>query len=262
METPLKTAELERMFRFEREHWWYRSLHRFIKKRVRLNPASKVLDLGAGSGFFSSQLAKEFGCQVKAVDRSPACTASARAMGLNATTETIEKFLAETPSETFDLIILLDSFYFLSEQSQPLALAQAFSALKPRGKILLHLPAGQLFKREHDQTVGIRKRFSRTNINQLIERAGLSKKSKIWIRYRVCALSMGIGARKLFQKFFPTREPRSDLFPLPEWAQSALAAFQSAEDFFPFPMPWGSSLYVELSKIAEPPLENPLNAVL
>lgn len=53
------------------------------------------------------------------------------------------------------LILAIDSFYFLSETARVVALRNAYRALRSGGRIILHLPAGQFFQREHDATVGI-----------------------------------------------------------------------------------------------------------
>jgi len=243
----LKKNELQRMFLFEREHWWYRSLHAFLLRQIKLDSGAVVIDLGAGSGYFSSLLAREYSASVSAIDISRECSEEAQSLGVEAVNCSIEDYLSQMKPATADLVLFLDSFYFLGEAEQIQALTTAYSTLKPGGCVIFHLPAGRLFRREHDQTVNIRHRFSKKNVMELIERAKISEEAEIRMRYRICALSTGILARKALQRIFASSRPRSDLFSMPRWLQSSLHCFQRLEDKLQ-DVPWGSSLYAEIRR--------------
>jgi SAM-dependent methyltransferase len=240
----MEEQEQIRMREAEAWHWWYHSLHAFLRQRARLLPQQgRALDLGSGSGKWLSLLREEkFDAQ--GVELCAPAAEHAQKLGLKVAEGDMLEFLRGQPDRSFDLITSIDSLYFLENAEQSLLLREAHRCLRKNGRIFLHVPALKIFSREHDLTVGIRRRFRRSDLTQLLHSAGLAAQSRI--RPRLCFLSLGILVRKTQQKLFPRASSRSDLFSLPRVLNQLLLTYQRWEDSLPV-LPWGSSFFVEIT---------------
>jgi SAM-dependent methyltransferase len=241
----MKQDELERMFRLEASHWWYRSQRAFLKRRLRphLPPGSAVLDLGCGSGRTLKYLEEQLGVRGYGVDSSALAVALAREAGLPAVQEDLTTFL-RSGAGPFDAVLMLDSFYFVPQAKRKETALDALRNLSAGGLLVMHLPCGKSFGREHDITVGIGERFELAEMVRFLGSLG-REGLKVNCRRRISLLSAGILLRRAWQAAFPSAEDRSDLFPLPAWLNRTLLGLQKLEDLAP-PLPWGSSLYVEV----------------
>lgn len=233
----------------EADHWWYRALRAYCIRRWAkfLQPGAKVLDLGCGSGFLLAKLREMFSVAALGVEPSDLGAKSTHARGIELRQEDMLSFLRNPNLTRYDLILAIDSLYFLSRAEQVQLLDLALHRLNPGGKFALHLPGGRAFRREHDATVGISRRYHRQDVPALLREAQWADRTIIFLRPRVHVLSYFILLRKLWQKLQPAASARSDLQPLPRLVNRAMEAWQRAEDFLPT-VPWGSSIYVEIER--------------
>jgi SAM-dependent methyltransferase len=238
-------AECQRMAMLEGTYWWYRGLHTFLLRRLgaRLPENARVLDLGCGSGLLLESISVKLGASAEGIELNPELASMALARGPAVRQGCMFEEIEKIPGH-FDAILLIDTLYFLSEEEQSLLVTKALSKLSPGGVLVCHLPAGNLFRREHDITVGIRRRFTPARARALFaQHTGV----ELRLRNRVCALSLGILLSRAWQRFVPAAEARSDLVEIPRWLNELLKRIQFIEDRLPA-VPWGSSLYVEARK--------------
>jgi SAM-dependent methyltransferase len=118
-----------RMGKHDRDKWG------IVRKHVKLNPSSQVLDIGCGAGTFLEKVHRETGATCTGVDfkdlsRSPAF---AKARFLKGTL-----FDQDLQAESFDLITM---WHFLEHDYRPVeTLARIRKLLKPNGKLILEVP--------------------------------------------------------------------------------------------------------------------------
>lgn len=242
----MNDKECRRMEKAEDTHWWYRSLHQFLINRIKrhVGTGNRVLDIGCGSGYFLEKLKNVRPFEIYGIEINSHLATAARKKGLSVTQACMSTALPSMPGK-FLIILSIDSLYFLEPAEQVRLIRNGISKLAPGGIMMLHLPAGKGFQREHDQTVGITRRYTASEVRSILNKAAGPLKIDWKIRRRICLLSSGILARKLWQRFSPSLHPRSDLVIPPGPINRSLALIQKIEDHLPW-VPWGSSLYIEL----------------
>lgn len=231
--------EIERIQALEHQHWWYQSLQSLLLQK----PGTQILDLGCGTGANLKKFLQDRKCEVVGVDPNPLSAQICAQKSIPHQQVSMQNFLSRGNGKEFDLVIAMDSFYFLSFEELGLCLRQIWEITSPGGLICIQLPALNIFSRGHDQTVGIKNRTTKREMRKLLRELALPA-ARISLRYRVQALSLGILISK--GKFWLSRAPTSDLFPLPPALNGALRAWQTFEDRLP--ALWGSSLWIEIRK--------------
>lgn len=244
-------TEVARMIAIDHSYWWYSALHKYIHKRIGslLNNKSAVLDLGCGSGLLLARIKKEYQCQVLGIDSSLVAITAAKEKGVDAQQADMLSAVKSAENASLDLILSIDTLYFLSKDNQIELIKAALHKLKKNGLMIIHLPAGKVFQREHDATVSISDRYNRAQLTALME--NLQKSTglidRFFLRQRVFLLSPGILVKKMLQKINPSSASRSDLQPLPNIVNFIFRLIQQAEDRLLAP-PFGSSIYLEIRK--------------
>jgi precorrin-6B methylase 2 len=107
---------------------------RLLGERLRLGPATQVLDVAAGKCGPAAILAREFGCRITAIERAPEFVAAARerviAAGLSDRIELVEQDAAEADvgRDRFDVAMCLGASFVWG------GLAGTLAALKPAAR--------------------------------------------------------------------------------------------------------------------------------
>jgi SAM-dependent methyltransferase len=240
----MDNIELFRMSAVEREHWWYQALDRFLLDQW-VSPVKppRVLDLGCGSGrlfrlFQSSPDSIGVDVSDALAERFPTTHGAFQKADL---WQFVQKL---SESEKFDLILSIDSIYFLPTEQQKALLAKLSLHLNEDGAILLHLPAGALFARHHDRKVGIRSRYSKNTVHGLLP-SGLRLLS---IRYRMFLLSPIVFLVALLDRFRLRDQNATDLEIPRLFVNKILYRIVRWDDGLFSLAPFGSSLFVKLGK--------------
>jgi ubiquinone/menaquinone biosynthesis C-methylase UbiE len=134
-------------------------------------PNLRILNVGCGSGDLSLQLAAK-GHSVLGIDIEPAHIALARENARRAGSPAncqfiaapIEDFRSATP---FDCVVCTDVLEHI--QDDHAAFAQMMSLLRPGGRVVLAVPAGQRLFGYHDEQLGHFRRYSTTTLRRLVE---------------------------------------------------------------------------------------------
>lgn len=167
----MEPAEYETMYRVEDVHWWYRALHRLIRDRMTRHvpdyAGKEILDAGCGTGAILQYLGSS--PSHTGIDLSPAAIAFCRQRKLP---NVIEGDINQLPFEadTFDAVICSSVLYHLWIPDVEKTLLELSRVLKPGGHLIINVPAFASLKSEHDEKVFTARRFSRSQVINVLHR--------------------------------------------------------------------------------------------
>lgn len=171
----MNPEEYRRMAELEGVSWWYVGMRRIA--RTILTPLvregqrkRRVLDAGCGTGWNLQEL-DSFG-ETHGIDLSPLAVITTRGRG----GRVCQGDLLGLPyvSASFDLVTSFDVLYHAWIQDDSAAVRELARVLKPGGLMLLKVPALKILWGAHDEAVHSRHRYTRSELEALLERAGLS----------------------------------------------------------------------------------------
>lgn len=208
----MQSEEYRKMAEVEDRMWYYRALHRHVTRslsRGGLPADAAVLDAGCGTGGLLRYIqAAQATWRLSGLDLSPLACQLAR----ERTSATImEGSVTQLPfaDKTFSAITSCD---VLCQIERPeTALREFARCLKPGGTIVLTMPAYQWLFSYHDRQVANLRRYSRTELKELLRAAGFQTLySSYWN-------TLPFPLAVLRRKIFPPKTPSSDvrLYPAP-----------------------------------------------
>lgn len=149
-----------------RHPWELARSESLLQVLMKLNPrTAQYADIGAGDLYFARQLSRITDERVYAVEpnyRGPR----------NADDVIICDDVRAVPSGSIDCVTLMDVLEHVGDDR--LLLGSAVGLLKPRGTILITVPAHQGLWSRHDQFLGHQRRYSRRGLGELIEAVELT----------------------------------------------------------------------------------------
>jgi SAM-dependent methyltransferase len=169
------TAELRLLTSVEDRHWWYRERRAILRRELRRLPApGRALDIGAAGGG-NTRVLTEHGWQALALEYSDSVADVARARGISASRADARELPVRSGScglvTAFDVLEHIDEDY--------LAAAEIARVLQPGGTALIAVPCDMALWSAHDEAVGHVRRYSRSELAGLIQKAGLCLE-KMW----------------------------------------------------------------------------------
>jgi SAM-dependent methyltransferase len=171
----MKIDEFQVMYRSEDTYWWYVGMRNIflslLDGHYKASRDLKVLDAGCGTGAMLGYL-RRYG-QVFGLDISSEAMRFCTLRGVE-NCRLIQSSLTELPfnDEAFDLITSFDVICCVDEDM--LAFQELSRVLRPGGRLLLNLPAYGILHSEHDLAVHIKRRYTRPQVADKVERAGLT----------------------------------------------------------------------------------------
>lgn len=154
--------------------WWYAGMRRIT--RALLTPllpqgvaGRRILDAGCGTGWNLQDLSV-FG-DTYGVDLSPLAVITTRRRGGRVT----QGNLLGLPyaSSSFDVVTSFDVLYHAWVEDDAQAVRELARVLKPGGLMLVKVPALKILWGAHDEAVHSRHRYTRGELERLLEGAGL-----------------------------------------------------------------------------------------
>jgi SAM-dependent methyltransferase len=150
------------------QHWYYRAKAKLIQKLLPVQPCQNVLDIGAGSGFFSKYLL-EHGHVNLAYCQDP-----------NYNSDTDHKihdkvllFRRSLPEHSdFDLILLMDVLEHVDNDI--ILLEGCMQYANPGALFMITVPAFQWLWSNHDVFLGHQRRYSLSLLESRVQEGGLS----------------------------------------------------------------------------------------
>lgn len=241
----MNPAELVNIERLESQLWWYRGMREItfaLLDPLVKGTAPRILDAGAGTGFFAQLLSQRYGAVVVAVDlerravhscwrrhRIPSVQASVVALPLR--------------EATFDVVVLLDVLGHLLPGHELVALSESHRVLRVGGQLLLRVPALNVLRSRHSEFIWEKQRFTSRRLRQLLIQAGF-----VPLRLTYANSLLSPIALFKFRVWEPlTRaQPRSGLMLLPWPLESVFYAalkFESSLIQKGINLPFGQSLF-------------------
>ena len=166
----MDTAELQLLTSLEDHHWWYRERRAILRRELRRLPGpGRALDIGAAGGG-NTRVLEEHGWQAVALEYSDSAADVARSRGIRV----MRADARELPirSGTCGLVTAFDVLEHIDEDY--LAAAEMVRVLQPGGTALIAVPCDMALWSAHDDAVGHMRRYSRSELASLIQKAGLT----------------------------------------------------------------------------------------
>ena len=201
-------------------HWYYRSKHVGLQRA--LSDAGggsfdRVLDVGAGSGFFSAELMRSGTCAGR-VCIDPNYTDRQ----LSATADNV--FVREVSPEivsSCDLALFIDVLEHVEDDA---ALLRGYAALLPPGAfVVVSVPAFQSLWSGHDEFLEHRRRYRLQQVNRAVQDAGLVPRTSRYL------FSTGFITAWLARKVLSGGEAKSQLKPLTPALDRVVGAWFATE---------------------------------
>lgn len=173
----MESSEYAALDRLETSMWWYRGLHRQMAAALRRSlsrvPPGPVLDAGCGTGGLLAFLkAAAPGRELRGVEINPqAASRAAAKSGVEVTVGSVNAL----PLDDASVALVLSADVLCHARVEPAAaLAEIARVLRPRGEVILNLPAYDWLKSAHDERVHNARRFTAGAMRPLLLAAGLT----------------------------------------------------------------------------------------
>jgi len=157
----------------EATHWWFQGrravLNDLIEKMGGLHEASKIVDVGCGTGGNLEMLSR-FG-DVTGLEFDPEARSIAKARGIGSVEACDLRRPLHVPDASIDLIAMFDVLEHLEDDVG--ALTHLAPKLNNDGRIILSVPACPWLWSEHDVLHHHHRRYTRRSLKSVLERAGL-----------------------------------------------------------------------------------------
>ncbi len=171
----MNPAELQLLTSLEDSHWWYRERRAILARQLRrVSGTGRALDIGAAGGG-NTRVLQAHGWQAVALEYSDSVADVARARGISA----IRADARDLPlvSGACGLVTAFDILEHIDEDY--LAAAEIARVLRPGGTALIAVPCDMALWSAHDDEVGHVRRYDRSALVSLIQKAGLTVE-QVW----------------------------------------------------------------------------------
>lgn len=200
-------------------HWYYRAKAALVEDMLRdkLEGADSVMDVGAGSGFFSRYLLKRH--QIR----------EAFCVDPNYETERDEiwegkkiQFVRQPGANKADVLLLMDVLEHVEDDEE--LLRRYLSHISPGGSVLITVPAFQFLWSAHDEILGHHRRYTLREVVALAKRAGVLVDQA---RYFYGAVFPAAALIRILKR--TKRQQQSDMSSVPAFANAILERISRLE---------------------------------
>jgi hypothetical protein len=208
-------------------HWYYQSKKQPLLGVVSTlrNKSLHLIDVGAGSGFFSVALQQHFPTTFSHI--SLVDTAYTEDEMLTSNGETMQKQHKLPIHIEQSLVLMMDVLEHLENDSQLLAEIKAH-AVADTNHFFITVPAFKSVWSAHDVYLGHYRRYTKSSLKKLLLDNGYTV-DKIYYLYGTL-FPLVFLKRTLFNFFASTNAPtQSDMKPLPSWLNALLLRYSSLE---------------------------------
>jgi SAM-dependent methyltransferase len=196
------------MFRREDRHWWYAGMRHaalaLLERALAGRTPVVLLDAGCGTGGTTAALSR-FG-HVVGVDLAQEALAPAARRGLGGHLARAGVEQLPFPERTFDVVTSFEVVYHLGVGDDRRALAEFRRVLKPRGLLLVRVPAHDWLRGEHDRLVHTRHRYGRSELDAKLRAAGFEVEQLSWAN---SLLFPPAAAKRLLERARPSADGRA-----------------------------------------------------
>jgi SAM-dependent methyltransferase len=216
----MDVKETDRLRGSAEEHWYYASKARAVEALLSGLRARTILDIGAGSGFFSRHL----------INRSLADEAWCVDINYRQESDIVENgrnvhFRRSVSDVSADLVLLMDVLEHVDDDVG--LLRDAMSSAAPDATFLISVPAFRFMWSGHDVFLEHKRRYTLRGIERVVESAGLHVRRGCYFYASIFPLAMLVRLpRKLLGG---AHRPSSDLRSYPSFVNTALNRILRAE---------------------------------
>lgn len=161
------------MAELDDRHWWYRARRRLIaeiiRRQIPLPPQARLLEVGCGTGHNLPMLSDFGAVDAIEVDEEARGIAETR-LGRPVLAAPLPE-LRGVPHSHYDLIGAFDVLEHIDDDQK--AIEALAACLKPRGRLVLTVPAHQWMWSSHDELNHHKRRYSKASLTRLLERSPL-----------------------------------------------------------------------------------------
>ena len=241
----METALYKEMSTLEQEHWWFVGRRAVVFDILRrFAPKGTLLDVGVGTGL-NAALFVRAGYNVTGIE--PSADAVAFAKEKAPTVPIIQTTFpsASIPSDTYDVVVLLDVLEHLDDDGA--GLAEIRRVLKPGGVALITVPAFAFLWSGHDELAHHHRRYRRSDLRNKLIGAGLRP---VQVSYYNFFLFPAIAAVRLLKALLGITNKESDFGATPRLLNTPLAMLFGGERFLLrlMSLPFGVSLVAVVQK--------------
>lgn len=243
----MELYEYDTMRSVEDTYWWYTGLHTLITKNalkaLKNSSELKVLDAGCGTGGMMAKLHQVLPeVELLGIDFSASAVEFTKQRNIG----TVKQASVESlpfPNEFFDLVISLDVVCSEGVDDSK-AFAEFHRVLKPGERLFVNLAAFNFLKGEHSLAGHEERRYTKQKLSKLLTRAGfVMERMTYWNTTLFPVMALW---RPLSLMLANKQTPRSDLKPLPSFANQALTwlILREIQLTQSMSLPFGSSVFV------------------
>ena len=203
------------------KHWYYRAKSAAMLRMLRGSPITKVLDVGAGSGFFSRYL----------LDHTSA--ASAICVDPNYAAEKQEHqngkpigFVHHVSQFDGDVVLMMDVLEHVPDDTA--LLREYVQCVQPGTRFLITVPALAWMWSGHDVFLEHYRRYTVGEVDRLVERAGLKRLSSSYYFGATLPLAAAVRLGRRLNPFH-VEVPGSDMKPMNKLVNEVLLRMTQAE---------------------------------
>lgn len=251
-------VEYEKMFRLEGKLWWYRILHESVGRELVKQFGDRrdiaILDAGCGTGGLLNYLRRQGYTNFRGIDFSEDAVSFCRERNLPVEQCDLSKLPAYDPQATFDAIICDDVLYFFDDQTLTSILAEFRRRLRPGGLICCNINAFNVFRGEHDVSVGSERRYVKSDFMRFSKAAGLVMRTATYWSLALSPLILLVRqwqALQLRMGWHKADEADSDLHYPGDTVNELLYRIVRTEQKLLPRTPFGSSLFMTFEALSQ-----------
>jgi hypothetical protein len=204
-------------------HWYYQSkkipLLNYVDQMIRQMPAFNLIDIGAGSGFFSEELIRH--CPNHIAEARLVDTGYSTLEINEAANHRLKKQLHLPEQISNSLLLLMDVLEHVPDDLDMLKQIKHQTVSGSNNQFFITVPAFESIWSAHDEYLGHYRRYTRQSLTSLLNNAGFQV-NRVYYLYGTLYPLVYI-KRKLNGLLSDKKAlPQSDMKPLPTWLNRAL----------------------------------------
>ena len=251
----MENNEYNALAKSERDHWWFISLRRKIKRvirpRIHVDRKTLIFDAGCGTGFLVKWLSDSFPYCIQAECCEPSSVGRIAASRYNIFP--INAHIADLPDSlhgNYDIVTCIDVLYH-RDVDPVIAVRKLCDLLRPGGTLIINTASLPCLRRVHDSRVHGARRFTLVQIEKLITNENMTPVEAYYWNVHLAPLVYFIA---LIERFSGRSfEGASDVKTPPRWLNSVLILLSRLESLLPIGShnilrPFGSSIFLVAQK--------------
>jgi len=242
-----RVEEYRYMAENEREHWWYQTLHKITFDAIHAQFSHKdisILDAGCGTGGLLVFLRQHGYSLLRGFDLSETAVKCSLGHGFDVSQMDIADFAGHFQGEHFDVIVSNDTLYYLNDTSRRYFFENCYTLLNPGGLVITNLPELNSFAGIHDLAVGIKNRFTQSDLSRMIDSVQFEVLNMAFWPFLLSPLILSVRVfQRIKLKVDPLTEIRSDVKMPPSLINRFFLTVCRLESLVFSRKPFGSSLF-------------------